>query len=216
MTDTNDQKLADLAKKENAKLATVRNDLLGKTCIDAGMPADLVDGWLATRADKFEIGEGGVLRNIKTQLPALEYLKTKEVIKRPSYFGTTAKAAEADALPSGAANPFSREGWNVTEQGKMAAARGVEATQAIAALVGSRIGATKPPVAAPVAAAPAFNASLGVKPTAADIAANPWLDDSAKGEARRIQIIKRSPSIAKSQAEQAGRDLAGRPLKVRA
>jgi hypothetical protein len=41
-------------------------------------------------------------------------------------------------------NPFSREGWNISAQGKLLRAVGVEKCAAIARSVGSKIGATQP------------------------------------------------------------------------
>lgn len=43
-------------------------------------------------------------------------------------------------------NPWSRSDWNVTMQGMIARTRGLSAAKAMAAAVGSRIGATRPTV----------------------------------------------------------------------
>lgn len=43
-----------------------------------------------------------------------------------------------------ASNPFSKEGWSISKQGSLLRAVGVEKCAAIAASVGSRIGATRP------------------------------------------------------------------------
>jgi hypothetical protein len=49
--------------------------------------------------------------------------------------------------PTGKDNPWSPEGWNVTAQGKVVREQGAEKAGAMAARVGSTLGATKPPKA---------------------------------------------------------------------
>lgn len=47
-----------------------------------------------------------------------------------------------------------------------------------------------------------------------DKSTNPWLDDSAAGEARRIAVIKSlGTKVAAGLAKSAGKDIAGRPLR---
>lgn len=48
-------------------------------------------------------------------------------------------------LPNGLANPWSKDGWNLTQQGQFVREHGMERAKEMAASVGSKVGATSPP-----------------------------------------------------------------------
>jgi hypothetical protein len=56
---------------------------------------------------------------------------------------TEQKTEETAARKPKASNPWSKEGWNVTAQGRLVQSIGFEKASAIAAAAGSKIGATK-------------------------------------------------------------------------
>jgi hypothetical protein len=83
-------------------------------------------------------------------LDAKEWFKDMQE-KRPHWWPPSqGGGSRGGGAPTGrnAENPWSREGWNITQQGRYITQHGAEKAAAAAASVGSKIGATKPPVAA--------------------------------------------------------------------
>lgn len=75
------------------------------------------------------------------------YLETQRGT-RPHWFGESPDAINKISDNKGGSNPWSAANWNVTEQGKVIKAIGLERAAQIAAAAGSKIGATKPAKAA--------------------------------------------------------------------
>lgn len=83
-------------------------------------------------------------------LDAKEWYKDMQE-KRPHWWPPSqGGGSRGGGAPTGrhAENPWSREGWNITAQGRYMTAHGPEKSATAAASVGSKVGATKPPAAA--------------------------------------------------------------------
>lgn len=62
----------------------------------------------------------------------------------PASVGGGAEGSNGGKTPKGKDNPWSADGWNITEQGRFVRQHGEEKAGQLAASVGSRLGATKP------------------------------------------------------------------------
>jgi hypothetical protein len=91
---------------------------------------------------KFHLTPEGKVRG-PNNLKVRKYLDTIVRGETPSIFLEVGQADKGGNV-KGRNNPFSAEGWSVSKQGALLRAIGAEKTAAIAASVGSRIGATRP------------------------------------------------------------------------
>ena len=98
----------------------------------------------------FEIRENGDIvtteKNGDVGLSAETWL-IEMAQKRPYWWpqSTGGGASGSSSLPGGGKNPFSKDNWNLTEQGKLIKAKGIDTANQMAKLVGSAVGNTKPP-----------------------------------------------------------------------
>jgi hypothetical protein len=140
---------------------SIMNDRIERAVRDAAVaakvqPSAVNDAVLNSRG-LFEIEEGTnkiITKDVAGVTPGLsptEWMKDMQE-RAPHWWpvsvGGGAGGAGGSGNLSNAQNPWSAEGWNITKQGQYVKTHGMEKAVAMAARVGSTVGATKPPKAA--------------------------------------------------------------------
>jgi hypothetical protein len=106
---------------------------------EAGVTKAAAADMLELKTDDFVFNDKGKLRN-KKGLSARKFVESLRET-RPEIFGTP---PGKDPKVPHANNPFSAAGWNISRQGELVKAMGIEKAAGIAAAVGAKIGDTKP------------------------------------------------------------------------
>lgn len=139
--------VAEVTTKFNTKLI---EDGLRSEAVKAGIVPAMIDDYVALHRGSFKLGDGDKPITEDGMDPAAFVVDTKA--KKP-YFWPTAQGADGRGSGAGGhsgPNPFSHEGWNLTQQGAMVNSNRVEAER-LAKAAGTTIGGGRP--AAPKKAA---------------------------------------------------------------
>lgn len=151
-----------LLLKENAELKAREarraiHDHVRAAAQSEKVSPDAMEDVLLNAELMFEIGEDGrpVTRELAGASPGrsvaagldaaawLEEMKAKRPLWWPQSEGGGSRGSGGGG--GGGKNPWSRPAWNITEQGKIIAEKGMETAEKLAAAAGSRVGATTPP-----------------------------------------------------------------------
>lgn len=145
------------SKYEDLKLdVSVSEAAVGaKTLNDVGVLADIkraarevyaFDPEFNTLVMKDNQGNVVYGKDGKSPKPISEWLMEQQERSRHWWGVSTSGKAPGSKLPAGmSANPWSKEGWSLTQQGEVVKAHGIERAQSMAQSAGSKIGATSPP-----------------------------------------------------------------------
>jgi hypothetical protein len=140
------QTLTTSQKQENIRRA------LRDAAIDAKVISPALDDAVLVGERMFEMSEDGKLvtkadAGCSAGLSPKEWAKEMQAV-RPHWFPVSQGGGAAGGrgpLATGKENPWSRDGWNITEQGRKVKEFGEAKAAEMAAKVGSKLGAIRPP-----------------------------------------------------------------------
>lgn len=94
----------------------------------------------------FDLDDQGRVVVKETGIQASDWLADQKA-KRPHWFPGSRGGASGGSgtTETGGANPWSKDGWSMTEQSRIVLSKGIEYAEKLAGAAGSKVGATKPP-----------------------------------------------------------------------
>lgn len=150
------QKAVEAANKERDGLKTTLTEssierAIREAAINSKLISTAIDDAVAQGVRVFEVAEDGVVITkdgvgVTPGIRAADWLKDMQE-KRPHWWPQSVgggAGANRGGPTNRADNPWSAEGWNMTKQGAVVRAQGMDKANAMAALVGSKVGDTRP------------------------------------------------------------------------